>query len=247
MSAEFRTKPFGAGKRPAPLAAVSEPQEAAVTVGCVAATGSLGSLQGGDGIDGRTIRYLLKVNLARKKKGEEEERRKVDEMEQAKEEEDDDDEWYVQLASWRSGSWLKGAGPQVHPPRAARRGEGKRGRRKNFLESAPSLQLEFQQSKFEKVKVPQVHFLDRSVGHCSCDAEVSANCAEVSSVRLSTRSLLCYDWCGRRSRVHAIQVPAVHRQSVGHFCSAAGTSTHRAVLGQVVVAPRRCAMTGAGS
>ena len=60
-------------------------QEAAVTAGYVAAAvGSPPLLQGGDGVDGRTIRYLLKVNLARTKKEEEERRR--EELEQAKKE-----------------------------------------------------------------------------------------------------------------------------------------------------------------
>ena len=65
-----------AGNRLAPLVEVSGPEEAAVTVGNVAVAGSLGSapcLQGDDGIDGRSIRYLLAVNLARKKQQEEEE------------------------------------------------------------------------------------------------------------------------------------------------------------------------------
>ena len=59
------------GTRRARLAEVSGPQEAAVTVGYVAAAVPVGSpplLQGGDGIDGRAIRYLLNVNLARQKK-----------------------------------------------------------------------------------------------------------------------------------------------------------------------------------
>ena len=65
--------------RPAPLAEVSGPQEPVVTVGCVAAAVPVGSpplLQGGDGVDGRTIRYLLKVNPARTKEEEEKERRR---------------------------------------------------------------------------------------------------------------------------------------------------------------------------
>ena len=64
-------------KRLAPLAEVSGPQEAAVTVGYVAAAWLLGRPprpQGEDSVDGRTLRYLLIVNLALKMK--EEERRR---------------------------------------------------------------------------------------------------------------------------------------------------------------------------
>ena len=68
-----------AGMRPASLAEVCGPQKAAATVGYVAAAVPVGSpplLQGGDGIDGRTTRCLLKVNLARTKNEEEKERRR---------------------------------------------------------------------------------------------------------------------------------------------------------------------------
>ena len=95
-----QTTARAAGKRPAPLAEVSGPQKAAVTVGYVAAAVPVGSpllLQGGDGVDGRTIRYLLKVNLARTKKEEEKERRRR-ELEQAMKEEEEYEEWQLQLA-----------------------------------------------------------------------------------------------------------------------------------------------------
>ena len=67
MSAEFRTKPHGdktasaAGKRPAPLEEVAQPQEGAVIVGYMAASVLLlgvPRLQGDDGVDDRTVRLL---------------------------------------------------------------------------------------------------------------------------------------------------------------------------------------------
>ena len=68
------------GTRPEPLAEVSEPQGPAATVGYVAARPpliwwgpKLLADSSAEAIDGRTLRYLLKENLARKKEEEEEE------------------------------------------------------------------------------------------------------------------------------------------------------------------------------
>ena len=121
-----------AGMRPAPLAEVSGPQEAGVTVGYVVAAVPVGSpplLQGGDGIDGRTIRYL-KVNLARQKKEEEKERRRRREKAKKERRARSGRCGWPGLRRWRSSSWMKGAGPQMHPPRPARRGGRKTGRRR---------------------------------------------------------------------------------------------------------------------
>ena len=72
------------GTRPEPLAEVSEPQGPAATVGYVAARPpliwwglKLLADSSAEAIDGRTLRYLLKKNLARKKEEEEEERRRT--------------------------------------------------------------------------------------------------------------------------------------------------------------------------
>ena len=81
------------GTRPEPLAEVSEPQGPAATVGYVAARPpliwwgpKLLADSSAEAIDGRTLRYLLKENLARKKEEEEEEeRRKEEEKEKEKE------------------------------------------------------------------------------------------------------------------------------------------------------------------
>ena len=71
------------GTRPEPLAEVSEPQGPAATVGYVAARPpliwwgpKLLADSSAKAIDGRTLRYLLKMNLARKKEEEEEEERR---------------------------------------------------------------------------------------------------------------------------------------------------------------------------
>ena len=68
------------GTRPEPLAEVSEPQGPAATVGYVAARPpliwcgpKLLADSSAEAVDGRTLRYLLKENLARKKEEEEEE------------------------------------------------------------------------------------------------------------------------------------------------------------------------------
>ena len=69
-----------AGMRPEPLEEVSEPQGPAATVGYVAARPPLMwwgpkllADSSAEAIDGRTLRYLLNKNLARKKEEEEEE------------------------------------------------------------------------------------------------------------------------------------------------------------------------------
>ena len=71
------------GTRPEPLAEVSEPQGPAATVGYVAARPpliwwgpKLLADSSAEVIDGRTLRYLLKKNLARKEEEEEEEERR---------------------------------------------------------------------------------------------------------------------------------------------------------------------------
>ena len=74
-------KTASSGTRPEPLAEVSEPQVGAVTVGYVAAR--VPTLAGhrltsdDDGVDGRTVRFLLKQSLAEKKEEWEEERRRL--------------------------------------------------------------------------------------------------------------------------------------------------------------------------
>ena len=73
------------GMRPAPLSKVAEPQGAAVTIDYVAAAVPLGSplrLQGGDDIDGRTVRFLLEQKLPRQRGGGEEARRRELEAEE---------------------------------------------------------------------------------------------------------------------------------------------------------------------
>ena len=72
------------GTRPAPLAEVSGPQVRAATVGYVAARPpliwwgpKLLADSSAEAIDGRTLRYLLKMNLARKEEEEEERRRRA--------------------------------------------------------------------------------------------------------------------------------------------------------------------------
>ena len=73
-------KTASSGARPAPLAEVAGPQGRAATVGYVAAL--VPTLAGhrltsdDDGVDGRTVRFLLKQSLALKKKEEEEEERR---------------------------------------------------------------------------------------------------------------------------------------------------------------------------
>ena len=65
-----------AGKRPAPLEEVAEPQEAAGMVGYMPASVPLlggHRLQGHDGVDGRTVRFLLKQSLALQEKEKERE------------------------------------------------------------------------------------------------------------------------------------------------------------------------------
>ena len=129
----------------------------------------------------------------------------VEEMEQKKEE-DEDDEWHVQLATAAQAAQrlLAETGGQPSASSSSpRRGEGKRGKIKDFLEAAPGLQLEFQQSQHEWEKVPQVQFFDRvldiPVATQRCVPTVQTVQVVVSQVqswvRLSTRPLLCYDWC----------------------------------------------------
>ena len=72
------------------------------------------------------------------------------------------------LRSWRSSSWLKGAGPQMHPPRPARRG-GTRGRRRRkrrkllfHVSAGPSCQTSW--TRFS------VLALVVDPGNCSCHA-----------------------------------------------------------------------------
>ena len=125
------------GKRPAPLAESSGPQEAAVTVGYVAAAGPMGCpprLQGEDGIDDRTTRFLLRANLALKKEEEKVRRREREEAEYeaGMQELNQRVRADIPLSSAEDAAWRRWIGLFHAKKRGEEDERGRRGRR-NFL------------------------------------------------------------------------------------------------------------------
>ena len=122
------------GERPAPLSEVAGPQRSDRTVRHSAGEAPLlvvPSLRGADGVDGTTVSFLLAENLKLKKEeGEKERRREGEEAEYEAHMQELDRRAHADLRSLLPNLAHGGSGPATTP---YRRGERKRGRRKNFL------------------------------------------------------------------------------------------------------------------
>ena len=146
------------GTPPEPLEEVAEMQGAAVTVGYVAAPVPLlvvPSMAGGDGVDGTTTKWLLKVAEGGGAGGEEEER------------EEGGEELLKRLQGivHRAASLPDLTSSSSSVP--GRGGRGRRGRSPNFPNPLPQVAHvsvlfsdKFQHSKVYVLKVPQVQFID---------------------------------------------------------------------------------------
>ena len=121
-SAPRGQKAASSGMRPALLSEVAEPQGDAVTPGVVTARAPLldrvvPTVRGDDGVDGTTLRYLLKKSLAQKEAEEEEQERRREEKLR---------DFSKSFTRQQEGGGASGASSSSHPTRRKKKRKKKR-------------------------------------------------------------------------------------------------------------------------